>query len=114
MIYELHIDGLGIGRNAERGILDDALDLLYYLVTLGVNCVELLPLSQYEGWTGWGYGTSHDDMAIEYAGGGRDQFKHFVKACHQRGIAVLMDVVYNHYTPDGERAEWAYDSNARR
>ncbi len=110
VIFELHVDGLGVGRNP-RGMLDDALDLLDYLADLGVNAIELMPLSEYEGWANWGYGTSHY-MAIEYAGGGRDQFKHFIKACHQRGIAVLVDVVYNHYTPDGERAEWAYDSDA--
>lgn len=109
VIYELHVDGLGQGRSP-RGTLEDAIDLLDYLVDLGVNAVELMPMSEFEGWTGWGYGTSHY-MAIEYAGGGRDQFKHFVRECHRRGIAVLMDVVYNHYTHDGERAEWAYDSD---
>jgi len=110
VIYELHVDGLGVGRH-QRGVLEDAIGLLDYLVELGVNAVELMPFSEYEGWASWGYGTSHY-MAIEYAGGGRDQFKHFVRECHRRGIAVLMDVVYNHYTHDGERAEWAYDSPA--
>lgn len=108
VIYELHIDGLGVGRHP-RGLLEDAIELLDYLVELGINAVELMPTSEFEGWTNWGYGTSHY-MAIEYAGGGRDQFKHFIRACHQRGIAVLFDVVYNHYTHDAERAQWAYDS----
>jgi len=110
VIYELHVDGLGFGRH-ERGLLEDAIDLLDYLVELGVNCVELMPTSEFEGWSGWGYGTSHY-LAVEYAAGGRDQFKHFVRECHRRGIAVLLDVVYNHYTHDGERAQWAYDSTA--
>jgi 1,4-alpha-glucan branching enzyme len=110
VIYEMHIDGLGVGRHA-RGILEDAIDLLDHLVDLGINCVELMPFSEYEGWASWGYGTSHY-LALEYAGGGRDQFKHFVRDCHRRGIAVIMDVVYNHYSPDADRAEWAYDSNA--
>lgn len=110
VIYELHVDGLGVGRDpADRGRLEDALALLDYLVDLGVNCIELLPFAEYEGWANWGYATSHY-AAIEYAGGGRDQFKHFVKQCHRRGIAVIFDVVYNHYTPDGERAEWMYDA----
>lgn len=108
VIYELHVDGLGAGQN-RRGTLADAIDLLDYLADLGVNCIELMPTSEFEGWTSWGYGTSHY-LAIEYAGGGRDQFKHFVRECHRRGIAVLLDVVYNHYTHDGERAQWAYDS----
>lgn len=109
VIYELHVDGLGAGRRP-RGTLDDALDYLDHLAALGVNAVELMPFSEYEGWVNWGYATSHY-LAMEYAGGGRDQFKHFVKACHRRGIAVILDVVYNHYTPRAERAEWAYDSD---
>lgn len=112
VIYEMHIDGLGVGRDPnDRGTLSDAIASLDFLVELGVNCVELMPFSEYEGWANWGYATSHY-LAIEYAGGGRDQFKHFVKECHRRGLAVLLDVVYNHYTPNGERAEWMYDSNA--
>jgi 1,4-alpha-glucan branching enzyme len=110
VIYELHVDGLGVGRSP-RGMLEDAVALLDYLVDLGVNAVELMPFSEYEGWSSWGYGTSHY-LAMEYAGGGRDQFKHFVRECHRRGIAVIFDVVYNHFTHDGERAEWAYDSTA--
>lgn len=108
VIYELHIDGLGAGKR-ERGLIEDAIDLLDHLEELGVNCIEVMPTSEFEGWSGWGYGTSHF-MAVEYAAGGRDQFKHFVRECHRRGIAVLLDVVYNHYTHDGERAEWACDS----
>ena len=94
-----------------RGTIQDAMNLIPYLRDLGVNCVELMPMAEYEGAANWGYTTSHY-MAVEYAGGGRDQFKYFVRECHRNGIAVLLDVVYNHYTFDSERAEWAYDSNA--
>ncbi|MCB2261592.1 MAG: alpha amylase C-terminal domain-containing protein [Candidatus Thiosymbion ectosymbiont of Robbea hypermnestra] len=111
VIYELHIDGLGAGRGGPRGLIEDAIELLDYLADLGVNCIEVMPTSEFEDWSGWGYGTSHF-LAVEYAAGGRDQFKHFVRECHRRGIAVLLDVVYNHYTHDGERGEWAYDSTA--
>ncbi|EJW12044.1 1,4-alpha-glucan (glycogen) branching enzyme, GH-13-type [Rhodovulum sp. PH10] len=110
IIYELHIDWLGAGKSA-RGTLKDAMELLPYLRDLGVNAVELMPLAEYEGWVSWGYGSSHY-LAIEYAGGGRDQFKYFVRECHRHGLAVIMDVVYNHYTPDADRAEWAFDSDA--
>ncbi len=109
VIYELHVAGLDLGASAGEGTLDDAMRLLDYLVDLGVNCVELMPMSEFQVRLNWGYSTSHY-MAVEFSGGGRDQFKHFVRACHQRGIAVLIDVVYNHYTFDAERAEWAYDS----
>ena len=116
VLYELHVGGLGFGRRTESGdaapgTLEDAIEHLDYLVDLGVNCVELLPMAEFEGWASWGYGSSHF-CAVEYSGGGRDQFKHFVRECHRRGIAVVLDVVYNHYHHHAERAQWAYDSDA--
>ena len=107
IIYEMHIGGLGFGQEGP-GTIKDAIDMLDYLSDLGINVIELLPINVFDGEAGWGYGTSHF-YAIKYDEGGRDQFKHFVRACHQRGIAVIMDVVYNHYSPDSERAEWMYD-----
>jgi 1,4-alpha-glucan branching enzyme len=111
VVYELHTHGLGLDRGVDHGTLEDAMRLLDYLVDLGVNAIELMPMAEFQDRLNWGYSSSHY-MAIEYSGGGRDQFKHFVRACHRRGIAVILDVVYNHYTFDSERAEWAYDSNA--
>jgi 1,4-alpha-glucan branching enzyme len=108
VIYELHVGSLGFGTD-RPGNLDDAIALLDYLTELGVNAVELLPIAEASGTRTWGYGNSHH-FAIESSAGGRDKFRHFVRACHQRGIAVLVDVVYNHYVPDGERAQWQYDS----
>lgn len=113
VIYELHIGALGAGRRRpnEPGTLEDAIDLLNYLEELGVNAVELLPLSEFGGGgAGWGYSTSHY-FAIEFAGGGRDQYKWFIRECHRRGIAVILDVVYNHYSHNAERAEWMFDSD---
>ncbi|QSQ22884.1 alpha amylase C-terminal domain-containing protein [Pyxidicoccus parkwayensis] len=110
VIYELHVGALGFGKEG-AGTLEDAVALLGHLEALGVNAVELLPMSEFGGLPNWGYATTHYH-AIEYKGGGRDQLKHFVRECHRRGIAVIMDVVYNHYHPDAERAEWMYDSNA--
>jgi 1,4-alpha-glucan branching enzyme len=109
VIYELHVGSLGFGKN-RSGNFEDAIELLDYLSDLGVNGVELLPISEFEGWAQWGYGTSHY-FAVEYSGGGRDQLKHFIRECHRCGIAVIMDVVYNHYHHYAERAEWAYDSD---
>lgn len=109
IIYELHTGALGFG-SSKPGTLADAIALLDYLVDLGVNAVELLPLSEFGGRTeNWGYSTSHY-FAIEYSGGGRDQYKFFVKEAHKRGIAVIMDVVYNHFVHDAERAQWMYDA----
>ena len=114
VIYEMHVGGLGFGKrdaagNPLPGSFRDAIALLDQLVELGINAIELMPMSEAEGWS-WGYGTSHY-FAIEYSGGGPDQFKHFVRECHRRGIAVLVDVVYNHFIHDAERAQWMYDSN---
>jgi 1,4-alpha-glucan branching enzyme len=109
VIYELHIGALGKGKPGP-GTLEDAIALLPHLGDLGVNAVELLPMSEFSG-IGWGYGDSHH-FVIESTAGGRDQYKHFVRACHRQGIAVIQDVVYNHFDPDADRAEWAYDSDA--
>jgi 1,4-alpha-glucan branching enzyme len=109
VIYELHVGALGFGKE-RPGTLEDAMALLPHLSDLGVNAVELLPLSEFSG-VGWGYGDSHH-FVIESTAGGRDQYKHFVRECHRRGIAVLQDVVYNHFDPIAERAQWAYDSEA--
>ncbi len=109
VIYELHIGSLGFGRNGP-GTLSDALGFLDHLVDLGVNAVELLPLAEFSGNLSWGYGDSHQ-CCIESSTGGRDMYRHFVRECHRRGIAVIQDVVYNHYDPRAERAQWQYDSN---
>jgi 1,4-alpha-glucan branching enzyme len=108
IIYELHVNALGFGQN-RAGNLSDALQLLPQLADLGVNAIELLPLSEYRGNMAWGYGDSHH-FVIESSAGGRDEYKHFVRECHRRGIAVIQDVCYNHFDQDVERAEWQYDS----
>lgn len=110
VIYELHVGSLGFPRR-DAGTLADALALLDHLSHLGVNAVELLPLSEFSGTLAWGYGDTHH-FVIESSAGGRDKYKHFVRECHRRGIAVIQDVVYNHFDNNAERAEWEYDSTA--
>jgi 1,4-alpha-glucan branching enzyme len=110
IIYELHVGSLGFGKD-DSGNLGDAIAFLNHLVELGVNAIELLPMAEFNGNASWGYGNSHH-FTIESSAGGRDKYRHFVRECHQRGIAVIQDVVYNHYAPDAERAEWQYDSTA--
>lgn len=108
VIYELHVGSLGYGLD-RPGNFADAIAMLDYLKDLGVNAVELLPIAEANGTRTWGYGNSHH-FAIESSAGGPDEFRRFVRACHQRGIAVFVDVVYNHYVHNGERAQWHYDS----
>jgi 1,4-alpha-glucan branching enzyme len=110
IVYELHVNALG-ASHAGPGTLKDAMNLLPYLADLGVNAVELLPMSESSGAFGWGYGDSHH-FTIESSAGGRDQYKHFVRECHRQGIAVIQDVCYNHYDFSAARAEWQYDSSA--
>jgi 1,4-alpha-glucan branching enzyme len=110
VIYELHIGSLAFG-SPNPGNLTDAVNFIPHLKLLGVNAVELLPMSQYDSTVEWGYGDTHH-FAIQSAAGGRDAYRQFVKACHQNGIAVIQDVVYNHFDDDSaERAEWYFDSN---
>jgi 1,4-alpha-glucan branching enzyme len=110
VIYELHVGSLGFGK-AGAGDLSDAMTFLDHLLLLGVNAVELLPMAEFSGNVGWGYGDSHH-FCIESSAGGRDKYRHFVRECHRRGIAVIQDVVYNHYDNEAERAQWQYDSTA--
>lgn len=109
IIYELHPGALGYG-SGKPGTLEDVIKLLNHIAAAGFNAVEVLPMSEFGGGAeNWGYATSHY-FAVEYGGGGRDQFKFFVKESHRRGLAVIMDVVYNHFTHDAERAQHAYSS----
>ncbi len=108
VIYELHLGALGFPSTGP-GTLADAMELLDYLSALGVNAVELLPVSEFSGNLAWGYGDTHH-FVIESSAGGRDEYKHFVRECHRRGMAVIQDVVYNHYDSEAERAQWQYDS----
>ncbi len=81
------------------------------LAELGVNAVELLPVLEFDGDLQWGYGTSLF-FCLQTSAGGANQLKHFVRACHLRGIAVILDVVDNHFaSSDIERSEWRYDSD---
>ncbi|KZB79868.1 malto-oligosyltrehalose trehalohydrolase [Amycolatopsis regifaucium] len=95
VLYELHI-----GTFTAGGTFDAAIERLDHLVDLGVTHVELLPVNSFDGTAGWGYdgvlwGAVHEPY------GGPDGLKRFVDAAHARGLAVVLDVVYNHLGPSG-------------
>ena len=73
----------------------EALTKLDYLKNLGINAIELMPINEFEGADSWGYNPALY-MALDKAYGTKNDFKKFVDACHERGIAVLADVVFNH------------------
>ena len=101
VVYELHI-GAFCDPNQGSGLpgrFTDATNRLDYLKRLGVSAVEVLPIAEFPGYDSWGYNPADPYAADNYAYGGPDGFKAFVKACHARGLAVVLDVVHNHYGP---------------
>lgn len=95
IIYELHI-----GTFTREGTFFAAIQRLDYLCDLGVTHVELMPVNEFSGKAGWGY-DGVDLFAPHHAYGSPDDLKALVDACHQRGLGVLLDVVYNHLGPVG-------------
>jgi 1,4-alpha-glucan branching enzyme len=111
VIYELHVGSLGYPSTTTAGNFADAMAFVDKLVDLGVNAVELLPVLEFDGDAEWGYGTSLF-LCLQTSAGGANQLKHFIRACHQRGVAVILDVCYNHFAAtDNERSEWGYDAD---
>ena len=95
VIYELHL-----GTFTEAGTFDSAIEKLDYLVDLGVDFVELMPVNSFAGTHGWGYdGVLWYSVHEPY--GGPDGLVRFVDACHARGLGVLIDAVFNHLGPSG-------------
>ena len=90
IIYELLIRDF-----TESDSYNEAMTKLDYLENLGINAIHLMPINEFEGADSWGYNPALY-MALDKAYGTKNAFKTFVDACHQRGIAVLADVVFNH------------------
>ena len=95
IIYELHP-----GTFTPGGTFIAAIEKLEHLVALGVTHVELMPVVEFSGDRGWGY-DGVDLFAPHHAYGTPDDLKKLVDACHARGLAVILDVVYNHLGPAG-------------
>jgi maltooligosyltrehalose trehalohydrolase len=95
VVYELHI-----GTFTPEGTLDSAVARLDHLVDLGVGMVELMPVAAFDGRRGWGY-DGVDLYAVHEAYGGPAALQRFVDEAHARGLAVCLDVVYNHLGPSG-------------
>lgn len=95
IIYELHI-----GTFSPDGTYQGAVPYLDELVELGITAVELMPVAQFPGAWGWSYDGIYL-FAPHNTYGTPDDFKTLIDACHERGIAVILDVVYNHFGPEG-------------
>ena len=108
LIYELLIRDFVTTRNYQTLI-----DTLDYIERLGVNAIELMPNSEFEGNSSWGYNPSFH-MALDKYYGTPDKFREFVDSCHSRGIAVIMDQVFNHAFGQNPIAQMWWDGNNNR
>jgi maltooligosyltrehalose trehalohydrolase len=95
VFYELHL-----GTFTAGGTLEAAAEHLDYLAVLGVEVVSLLPVAAFPGVQGWGY-DGVDLYAVHEPYGGPEALQRFVNRCHEAGLAVCLDVVYNHLGPSG-------------
>jgi maltooligosyltrehalose trehalohydrolase len=95
VIYELHV-----GTFTPGGTFDSAVGALDRLVDLGVTAVEIMPVASFSGTRNWGY-DGVGWFAPQASYGGPDGLRRLVDACHERGLTVLLDVVYNHLGPEG-------------
>lgn len=95
ILYELHV-----GTYTPEGTFDAIIPYLSELKALGVTAVELMPIAQFPGARNWGYDGVYP-FAVQNSYGGPDGLKRLVQACHRQGLAVVLDVVYNHLGPEG-------------
>jgi 1,4-alpha-glucan branching enzyme len=107
IIYEMHIGTFHVKEEGRPGTLDSAIEKLPYLRELGINAIEVMPVMEFSGDFSWGYNPSHP-FAVESIYGGPDAFKRLVKAAHEHGIAVIADVIYNHFGPS-DLDLWRFD-----
>jgi len=108
VIYELHIGSFGKKTNAHGPAnLEGAIERLSHLKELGINAVEIMPIAEFPGGFSWGYNPALI-FAVESDYGAPRTFKEFVDEAHKLGIAVIVDVVYNHLGP-GDLDLWQFD-----
>lgn len=109
VIYELHIGTFNDLPGGKPGTWQTAAAKLDHLASLGINAVEVMPIAEFPGDYSMGYNPAHL-FAPESAYGSPADMRHFIEQCHRRRIAVLMDVVYNHWGPgDLEQSLWRFD-----
>lgn len=108
VIYELLLRDF-----SATGDLAGVTGRLDYLEELGINAIELMPVLEFEGNDSWGYNPC-SYFAMDKAYGTRDAYKAFIDECHSRGIAVILDVVYNHVTGSHPMAKLYWDASTKK
>jgi 1,4-alpha-glucan branching enzyme len=107
VIYEMHVGTFSRRQSDDVGTFEDICHRFDHLRKLGVNALQIMPIAEFAGDLSWGYNPAHP-FAIETAYGGPQGFKTFVRAAHQTGFAVILDVVYNHFGPS-DLDLWQFD-----
>ncbi len=107
VIYELHVGTFSEGMHGRPGTLEGVRRRLGYLRELGIGAIQLMPPFEFAGDRSWGYNPAYP-FAVESAYGHPDDLKALVRAAHEAGIAVLLDVVYNHLGPS-DLDLWRFD-----
>ena len=108
VIYEMLFRDFTTSQN-----IAGAMSQLDYIENLGVTAVELMPIQEFDGNLSWGYNPNHW-FALDKYYGTREQYKEFIDECHGRGLAVIVDVVYNHATGSHPWAKLWWDGGGNR
>jgi glycosidase len=108
VVYELLVRDFVAARNYQTLI-----DTLGYLKKLGVNAIELMPVNEFDGNLSWGYNPNHY-LALDKFYGTPNAFKEFVDVCHGEGIAIILDVVFNHATGISPYVKMYYNNDLNR
>ena len=109
--YELHIGTLNDSPGFGPGSFNSAIARLDHIRDLGVNSIKVMPVNEFPGGFSWGYNPSYP-FAVETDYGGTREFKRFVNEAHARGIAVILDLVFNHFGPN-DMDLWRFDGWAQ-
>jgi 1,4-alpha-glucan branching enzyme len=108
VIYELHIGTFNDQNNKNQpGNFSSVTARLEHLKILGINAIQIMPIGEFAGDRSWGYNPAHI-FSVESSYGGPIAFKNFIKSAHQMGIAIILDVVYNHLGPS-DLDLWQFD-----
>lgn len=107
VIYEIHVGTFNSPQRDMPGTLKSVTKKIPYLKDLGINAIELMPVMEFPGDYSWGYNTAYP-FSIESSYGKPSDLKKLVNEAHKAGIAVILDVVYNHFGP-GDLDLWQFD-----
>lgn len=110
VLYELHVGSYAVATGARNGTFASVTERLDALADLGVNVIELMPVTEFNSGVTWGYGPRHW-FAVNSAYGSPDDLRRLVDEAHARGIAVLLDVVFNHYSGSMAAPLYCYDGD---